>query len=341
VAVSCNQRDQAENKERMDPKQDSLLYEQAKGHFKALPDVLTSRTNPVTTEKVALGHILFYDPRLSSDGKTSCNNCHNLSNYGTDHLSAAQGGTSNPMQRNAPTVFNAALHNMFFWDGRALTIDEQPGKMILDPDERAIPHLGFLVDRLRHDTLYTRLFAGAFPGDKVPLTYTNVKRAIGAFERTLLTPSRFDTYMNGDLPALTADEKRGLRVFIDSGCTNCHYGVGAGGGSIKKFGIYTDYRTLIPGKVDDQGRMNLTRDSSDKDQFKVPGLRNVEMTYPYFHNGGITSLDSAVKIMGKTELNKNLSGNDVRDIVSFLKTLTGEIREEYSRPPGTVPAKSQ
>jgi cytochrome c peroxidase len=277
--------------------------------------------------------VLFYDPRISKSGKNSCNSCHNLASWGVDHATASADSMDNPTRRNAPTVLNAALHNMQFWDGRALTIEEQAGKPILNQEEMAVPHLGFLVSRLRNDSTYRSLFNAAFPDAMIPVSYTNLEKAIGAFERTLLTPSRFDGYMAGDLNALTQEERQGLAVFMDAGCASCHNGVGVGGGSMQRFGIFTDYRTLTHSRMDDEGRLNVTGDHSEKDKFKVPGLRNADKTYPYFHDGSIASLDSAVKIMAATELNKKLTQQEVGNIVAFLKTMTGDIREDAKTVP--------
>lgn len=312
---------------------DSALWVRAKAFFKELPAVAASEDNKITDAKVKLGQVLFYDPRISKSGKNSCNSCHNLSSWGVDHVKASADSTDNPTRRNAPTVLNAALHNMQFWDGRALTIEEQAGKPILNQEELAVPHLGFLVNRLRNDSTYRKLFNEAFPDEMIPVSYLNLEKAIGAFERTLLTPSRFDAYMAGDFAALRKEEKEGLAVFMDAGCATCHNGVGVGGGSMQRFGIFTDYRTLTHSRMDDEGRLNITGDHSEKDKFKVPGLRNADKTYPYFHDGSIASLDSAVKIMAATELNKKLTQQEVGNIVAFLKTMTGDIREEAKKTP--------
>ena len=314
-------------------KEDSSLVNTAKMFFKVLPKEANDAENQVTDAKVKLGQVLFYDSRLSKTGKNSCNSCHNLSSYGVDNVPTSLGDAGKPGSRNSPTVFNAALHNMQFWDGRAATIEQQAGMPILNPDEMAIPHKGFLVTRLHKDTVYHNLFVSAFPGEPEPVSFANVRKAIGAFERTLLTPSRFDKFMEGDVTALYPEEKAGLKIFIDAGCVTCHNGVGIGGGSMTQFGIYTDYRTLTHSRLDDEGRLLVTGDNADRDVFKVPGLRNVEKTYPYFHDGSIASLDSSIQIMAKTQLNKTLSGEEVRNIVAFLKTMTGDIREDAKKIP--------
>lgn len=331
--MACQQKNEKTAFLPSDTKEDTALVNKAKAYFKELPSRTEIVADPAKEARVKLGHLLFYDPRISKSGTTSCNSCHNLSTFGVDNLAAAQSPEGNPAGRNAPSVFNAALHNMYFWDGRALTMEEQPGKMVLNPDELSVPHLGFIINRLRSDSLYPPLFSAAFPDDKLPVSFSNLKKAIAAFERTLLTPSRFDVFMSGNLSALNAEEKAGLALFIGAGCANCHNGVGIGGSSMQRFGIFTDYRTVTHSRVDDEGRLRISGDTKDKDVFKVPGLRNVEMTYPYFHDGSITSLDSTIKIMGKVELNKNFTEAEVKNIVSFLMTLTGDIREEAKKMP--------
>jgi cytochrome c peroxidase len=314
-------------------KEDTVLLDQARLFFKALPSEAVSAENEATAAKVKLGKILFFDKRLSKSGNSSCNSCHNLASYGVDNTATSQGDDGKFGERNSPSVFNAALHNMQFWDGRAKTVEEQAGMPILNPGEMAIPHKGFLVDRLKNEKQYNDLFKVAYPEQKNPINYTNVQKAIGAFERTLLTPSRFDQFMNGKLDAIDSTEKAGMKFFLNNGCANCHNGVGMGGETMVKFGLYTDYRTLTKSRVDDQGRMSVTGKKSDKDVFKVPGLRNVEKTYPYFHDGSIASLDSTIRIMAQVQLNKKFTNVEIKAIISFLKTLTGEIREEAKKEP--------
>ena len=314
-------------------REDTVLLDQAKLFFKQLPAEAVSPDNETTAIKVKLGKYLFYDNRLSKSGNSSCNSCHNLASFGVDNRATSPGDAGQPGDRNSPTVFNAALHNMQFWDGRAGTVEEQAGMPILDPQEMAIPHQGFLVDRLKKEKLYKEMFATAFPQDKNPINYVNVQKAIGAFERTLLTPSRFDRFITGEFAALGESEKTGMKIFLNTGCADCHNGVGMGGETMQKFGLYTDYRTLTNSRVDDMGRMKVTGRKKDEDVFKVPGLRNVEKTYPYFHDGSIASLDSTIHIMGKTQLNKTYKPEEVKAIISFLASLTGDIREEAKKAP--------
>lgn len=306
-------------------KTDDSIMQIARKTFKILPSVAESKDNPVTPAKVKLGKLLYFDTRLSMTGKNSCNSCHNLAAFGDDNKVTSTGDAGQKGSRNSPTVFNAALHNMQFWDGRAKNVEEQAGMPILNPVEMAIPHAGFLVKRLSSIKLYQDMFTQAFPNQKKPVNYANLQKAIGAFERTLLTPSRFDKYMAGNKTAITPEEKAGLKVFIESGCGNCHFGVGIGGGLLQKFGLVTDYRTLTGSKMNDEGRKKVTKNEADKDVFKVPGLRNSVGTYPYFHDGSIAKLDTAVKIMGKAQLNKNLNDIEIKKIVAFLNSLSGTI----------------
>lgn len=315
------------------PEEDTLLWRRASTFFRSIPYDESVVARMDEDPKVRLGHYLFYDSRLSASGTKSCNSCHDLANYGMNNTKVAEGEGSLQGMRNVPTVFNAALHNIFFWDARSHSLEDQPGKMVVQQDERSVPHLGMIVDRLRSDTMYLRLFSLAFPGQDIPVSYGNAGRAISAFERTLLAPSRFDMYMDGDLMALNAEEKKGLTVFLEAGCGACHEGLSIGGGKLQKFGIHTDYRTLASGSTDDRGRMQITGDSTDLDGFKVPGLRNAAMTHPYFHNGSIVSLDSAVKVMAITELNRSFSNEEAAQVVAFLNTLTGDIRQQAKIDP--------
>ncbi|MBS1528760.1 MAG: cytochrome-c peroxidase [Bacteroidetes bacterium] len=324
VIFSCKQHYKDQTQILTKESEDSLM-QLAQNTFKKLPATAESTANPLTLEKVKLGKILFFDTRLSMTGKNSCNSCHNLETYGVDNLPTSVGDAGKKGTRNSPTVFNAALQNMQFWDGRAADVEEQAGMPILNSVEMAIPHKGFLVNRLSSIKLYQDLFKAAFPGEKKPITYKNLQSAIGAVERMLLTPSRFDRYMAGYTDALTTEEKLGLKAFAGAGCTSCHNGVGIGGGSMQKFGLVTDYRSYILNPTQDEGKKQLTQKEQDKDVFKVPSLRNVAKTYPYFHNGTIANLDTAVKIMARVQVNKRLSDLETKQIIAFLNSLSGAI----------------
>lgn len=306
------------------PGVDSLQIEAAQ-IFQPLPAQADAPDNPITAPKVALGKMLYYDTRLSAKGNNSCNSCHNLNTFGVDQKPTSPGDDGKNGNRNSPTTLNAALHISQFWDGRANTVEEQAGMPILNPDEMHIPNEAFLVKRLKGVAEYPKLFAEAFPDDKNPLTYKNITRAIAAFERTLITPSRFDDYLAGNTEALTKEEKDGLKTFMYTGCTTCHTGSTLGGQLMQKFAVYGNYWEQTGSTAIDSGRIAVTKSASDLFMFKVPSLRNIAETYPYFHDGSVADLSKTVSIMGKTQLNKNLSVSEVKRIVTFLKALTGEV----------------
>ena len=286
--------------------------------FKPLPQVADSAENPVTPPKVALGRRLYSDTRLSLDNDLSCNSCHNLNNFGVDNEPTSPGHKGQRGDRNSPSSFNAALHIAQFWDGRAATVEAQALGPILNPKEMAMPSEAEVIKRLQADPATVSEFKAAFPGQADPVTYANVGNAIGAFERTLMTPSRFDRFLSGDQEALTDAEKKGGKLFVETGCVACHNGVGVGGMMYNKLGLVKPYPTK------DMGRFNLTKQETDKLVFKVPSLRNVDKTGPYFHDGSIKTLPEAVSTMAEYQLGKQLTPDQVNEIVAFLKTLTAE-----------------
>lgn len=309
------------------------IYDEAVALFKTLPENAAHTDYANTPEMVTLGKMLFFDTRLSLKGNNSCNSCHNLSTFGVDNKAVSEGDEGKNGERNSPTVFNAALHSMQFWDGRAKDVEEQAGMPILNPVEMNIPSEKFLVDRLSKVEEYKTLFAAAFPGDKSPLSYKNITKAIGAFERTLLTPSRFDTYLGGDKSALTKQEKDGLKVFIASGCVSCHNGALLGGTMMQKAGVYADFNKAAGSKGDDKGRMAVTKNPGDEYIFKVPSLRNITKTAPYFHDGSTTDLRKANDIMARVQLNKILTDKELDDLTAFMDALVGDIPDEAKKNP--------
>ena len=305
----------------------------ASGIFQPLPKQADNASNPITPEKVALGKMLYYDTKLSMKGNNSCNSCHNLSTFGVDNKSFSIGDDGLPGGRNSPTVLNAALHATQFWDGRAKDVEEQAGMPIMNPVEMHMPSKALVEERLKKEESYKKLFAAAFPNDKNAVSYGNLEKAIGAFERILMTPSKFDEYLAGKANALTKEEKDGLDLFMKTGCTTCHAGVVLGGQMFQKFGIYGNYWDLTKSAKVDSGRITVTKNASDLYVFKVPSLRNVEKTGPYFHDGSVADLNKAISIMAKSELNKTLSDNEVQSIASFLKTLTGTVPADAMKNP--------
>lgn len=290
------------------------------------------RTTPAGKAQVKLGKMLFHDPRLSKSGVISCNTCHNLASYGVDNLPTSVGHGFVTGPRNAPTVFNAALHFRQFWDGRAKDVEEQALGPILNPKEMAMPASNDVLARLTTMPEYVALFKAAFPGQEQPISYPNLGRAIGAFERTLLTPSRFDRYLRGEATALSAQEKRGLKMFLDIGCAQCHSGPAIGGQVFRKF--------ELPGREGegDLGRFTVTKDPNDRYVFKAYSLRNIGRTYPYFHDGSVWDLREAVRLMAKIQNNRELTEAQTDDITAFLNSLTGTIPPDALQLPVLPPS---
>ena len=262
------------------------------GLFKALPTLAESTDHPNTKEKVDLGRMLFYEKRLSKNQDISCNSCHNLEDYGTDRSPTSTGHKGQKGARNAPSVYNAAVHIAQFWDGREPDVEAQAGGPVLNPIEMAMPSEQAVVDVLKSMDGYVTGFKGAFPEDEDPVSFSNMQEAIGAFERNLLVWTDFDSYLDGELDALDDKQKAGLERFATTGCTTCHNGVGIGGGMYQKLGLVKPYET------EDVGRAAITKNDADKYVFKVPSLRNVTETGPYFHDGSVESLDDAIKLIG-------------------------------------------
>lgn len=293
----------------------------------ALPKSIPSTAHPANDALVALGKMLFFEARLSKNQDISCNSCHKLESFGVDGEKTSTGHKKQLGTRNSPTVLNSAIQFRQFWDGRAADVEEQATGPIANPVEMASSEK-LVVAVLGSMPEYVDQFAKAFPGQKDPISLKNIGVAIGAFERTLLAPSRFDKYLGGDKTALTDAELAGAALFVSTGCTACHNGAGIGGGMYQKAGL------VKPWPSDkDLGRFTVTKDEADKMMFKVPSLRNVEKTAPYFHDGGTATLDEAVKIMGRHQLGRELADADVASIVTFLKTLTAPLPTDVATPP--------
>ena len=272
----------------------------------------------INLAQVELGKKLYFDPRLSKSGFISCNSCHNLSMGGTDNLKTSIGHNWNQGPINAPTVLNSSLNFVQFWDGRAADLKEQAGGPIANPGEMVFTHT-LAVDVLQSIPGYVREFKQVFGTDTV--TIDQVTQAIAEFEKTLVTPnSRFDQWLLGDKDAITPTELAGYNLFKNSGCVACHNGAAIGGASFQKMGVVEPYQT----KAKVEGRAAVTGKDEDRFKFKVPTLRNVEMTYPYFHDGEAQTLTEAVDIMGRLQLGKKFSDKENAQIVAFLKTLTGD-----------------
>lgn len=303
-------------------------------NFGRLPEVAENPENPITEAKVQLGQTLFYDKRLSKNQTQSCNTCHNLSSFGVDGRAKPIGDDGVSLgKRNAPTVLNAALFFRQFWDGRAADVEEQAGMPILNDIEMGIPDEGFLVERLKKIEGYEPMFAEAFPDAQDPLTFENIRLAIAAFERKLITPSRFDEYMAGDESALSDEEKRGLSAFIGLRCVNCHTTTTFGGSMYERRGFFNNFQEVSGSSSGDLGRFEVTGVPEDTLMFKVPTLRNIEHTAPYFHDGQVFDLREAIRIMGKAQLDHDLSEKQIDRVEGFLKTLSGSIPAKYKIAP--------
>jgi cytochrome c peroxidase len=313
--------------------QPDQLRQTAQALFAPLPEVADNPDNPVTRPKVTLGKMLFYDPRLSLSGFVSCNSCHNLATYGVDNLPTSIGHRWAVGPRNSPTVLNAALHTVQFWDGRAKDLEEQAQGPIVNPIEMAIPNQAFAVERVASMPEYVRRFASAFPGEAQPLNYVNIAKALAAFQRTLMTPDRFDSWLRGNDAALSARELAGLQTFIAQGCASCHGGPALGGNNMAKFGVVESYweatRDVVgiggPTMPIDVGRFAVTHNEADLYIFKSPSLRNITRTYPYFHDGGVWSLRDATQIMARVQFGRDLSSEDLDNLMAFYQALEGRI----------------
>ena len=296
--------------------------------FWPLPILMESEDNLITLAKVNLGRKLFYDARLSRNHDVSCNTCHSLAKYGVDGLTTSVGHLGQVGNRNAPTVYNAAGHIAQFWDGRAADVEDQAKGPPLNHIEMAMSGEEAIVAVLNSIPGYVSLFAAAFPDNKEAITYDNMAKAIGAFERGLVTPTRFDKYLAGDKKALNKLELAGLTEFLDAGCGTCHTGPYVGGATYQKLGLEKAWDD-----DKDQGRFDITGKEFDRQVFKVPSLRNVAKTEPYFHTGSVKSLDEAVRLMADHQLGISVTDEQVTSIIAFLDSLTGDIDLAYIERP--------
>jgi len=304
--------------------------------FEILPEIAPSpANNPTSPAKVELGKQLYFDTRLSVNGTVSCNSCHSVMANGTDNRPVSVGVFDKRGGRSAPTVWNAAFLSTQFWDGRAASLEDQAKGPILAGVEMGMPNEAAVIARLQKIPGYVSQFKAVFGGEE-SLTYDNLAKAIASFERTLITPnSAVDLYLKGDKSALSASAKRGMKLVEKTGCTTCHTGPNYAGPAALTVGqgFYQTFPTF-PSKYDKQykfkedlGRYEVTQNDSDKNMWRVPTWRNVALTAPYFHNGSVQTLDEAVRVMAKTQLNKELTNPEVADIVAFLNGLSGEFPE--------------
>jgi cytochrome c peroxidase len=300
--------------------------------------------NPTTPAKVELGKQLFFDPRLSSTGTVSCNSCHNVMEAGEDDRAVSVGVGGKTGSRSAPTVWNSAYLSVLFWDGRAASLEEQAKGPIVNPSEMGMSDHAVVVSRLREIPGYQEAFRGAFPGTADPVTIDNVARAIAAYERTLVTPnSAYDRFKRGEASALDSQQKRGMQLAEEIGCTACHSGpvfagpLNPGDGFYMKFPLKEDAPAVKQyGLAEDAGRFAHTGLEPDRGMWRVPMWRNVAITAPYMHNGRVPTLDEAVRVMAVTQLGRELTPQETADLTAFLGALTGEFpRQTMPRLPET------
>lgn len=303
-------------------KEEAKIWIKSNQVFKILPTV-TNDSSAQHLARVKLGKMLYFEKALSKNGNISCNSCHNLKTFGVDNEPTSPGTDGIRGGRNSPTSLNTFLHIAQFWDGRAKDVEAQAQGPILNPVEMGCPSKSWVVDKIAKNINYISLFKIAFPNQE--MNYENLTSSIGYFERTLLTPSRFDKFLANDFEILTPKEKKGLKLFLDNQCQSCHMGVAIGGSLYEKFGKYDQYWKYTNAKKVDNGVFDLTNNEADRYKFKVPSLRNITKTAPYFHDGSVSDLNQVVKIMAKIQLNKELSNEDTEAIVAFLETLTGEV----------------
>jgi len=320
---------------------DEVLMTSAKSVLGSLPAAIVSDQNPLTPEKTRLGKLLFYETRISIDGTVSCARCHPISLYGADGLRKAIGNNCRTSPRNVPTVLNAAGQISEHWIGNRESVEDQARQSITGPASFGMPSSDSLEAKLRVFQDYEGLFKSAFPNEREPVSAVNFGLAVGAFERTLVTPSPFDSFLKGEENALTEKQKAGLDAFLEIGCVNCHSGPYVGGQMYQKFGTFEPYWQYTKSEQVDEGRFAATKKESDRYVFKVPVLRNVEKTSPYFHDGSVDKLEDAVSMMGKIQLGKELPELQVAEITSFLESLTGEIPADALKVPLLPSKKSE
>src|SRR5262245_6488098 len=314
--------------------------------FQPLPRDMAMPDAPITLERADLGRLLFFDPRLTVDADLSCSSCHQPARHGTDGLSKSIGVRQRPHPRNAPTLLNAGLNFIIHWRGDRDSLEDQVIKALASPITSGQPDEKAIIDRLKQIPTYAPLFKAAFPDEPHPMTGENIAKAIGAYERTLVTPSPFDRYLAGDVDALSPKARGGLNTFINTGCATCHNGVLVGGGRYQKFGVVEDYWKATGSQTIDNGRADVTKNPDDIYVFRVASLRNVAKTAPYFHDGSVATLPEAIRVMARVQLGAALGDAETSDIVAFLESLTGELPATFatvpSLPPGplTLPRES-
>ncbi len=299
------------------------LRAKAKSFITPLPDKMPGAEADLPAQ-IELGKKLYFEKRLSVNNKQSCNDCHPVdqNRAGADNEPTSEGVHGKRGDRNSPTTLNAGFHFTQFWDGRAKDLVEQAKGPVLNPVEMAMPDEKEVIRRLEADADYPKMFKAAFPGEPTPISYQNFARAVAAFERTLVTRDRFDDFLKGDDKALNASELQGLNLFLTTGCITCHVGPTIGANMYQKMGIINPYSN-----TNDVGRIKVTGEEWDEYRFKVPSLRNVALTFPYFHDGKTADLQAAAKQMAHMQLGKALTDPETTAISAFLGSLSDKTRK--------------
>ncbi len=290
--------------------------------YKELPENFFVTGKEPSPSLISLGRSLFNEKSLSASGKISCSTCHNLNKAGADGLRYSNGHNGELTTRNSPTVLNAAGHYLQFWDGRSKSVEEQALGPILAKGEMAMSNPEEVVLVISSNSDYVKMFSDAFPDQTNPITFQNIGIAIGSYERTLVTPSRWDLFLSGDTTALSPEEKSGFKIFSATGCGACHNGELLGGNSLAKAGMYDSWPNQ-----EDLGRYGVSKYESDKMVFKVPSLRNVTLTAPYFHDGSIDDLPTAIKMMAHYQLGKEITDSEAASIELWLGSTAGIIAD--------------
>ena len=313
------------------------LLIRAQALFQPLPQEAETAASPTSLARVALGRMLFFDPRWTVEGNVSCATCHQPALYGTDALARSIGAQHRTHPRHAPTILNAGLNFVQHWWGDRKTLEEQAEQALVGVFSSGQPDHAAVTARLEAIDGYAPLFQQALPDEATPMTSANIGKALGAYERTLLTPAPFDAFLRGETHALPPRAQAGLEHFMSRGCAACHNGVGIGGQMFQKFGLVEEYWKATGSQEIDKGRFGVTQDPADLYVFKVPSLRNVAMIPPYFHDGSVATLDEAVKVMCRVQLGVALPDAEISEIVAFLGTLTGALPTGFAAAP-TLPA---
>jgi len=312
ILSSCGDSEKTEYKQQ--------VLDKAKNIFTVLPDKMPGSEND-TPDRITLGKKLYLEDRLSLNDDVSCNFCNDIQGEaGVDNLPVSEGTTGENGTRNSNTVLNSGFQFLQFWDGRAKDLKEQAGGPILNPVEMAMPDSESVAKKVKGIDEYKPLFEKSFGAGDDKITFENITEAIAAFERTLITHDRFDDFLKGNLRSLSVEEVEGLNLFISKSCITCHTGPLLGGNMFQKSGLVKPYENQ-----EDLGRFDVTKNEVDKFMFKVPTLRNVALTAPFMHDGGVETLEETVKLMADIQLNQQLTDVEIKKITAFLNSLSDKI----------------